>query len=156
MRRDIFAIRYENDDADAAGPKSGDTEGEKNEEVRTMEIFSTEGLRAYIPHCRKTPDFDEEEIIDDVLNAAMASADSERVGRLLVPYSNSSSHVRRYARGPSCQKLSRLGGSAAFRTLGVDIDKENCHHAMLVRALRQAYASDDNDDAPISDAFAKI
>ena len=79
------------------------------EPVPIMEIFSMEGLRAYIPYCRKKPDFDEDEIIGDILNAASPSVESDRAGRLLVPYSNSSSYARRYAREPSRQRLSRLG-----------------------------------------------
>ena len=121
-----------------------------------MEIFRSEGIRAYIPNFRKKPDFDVEEIIEDVRNDARPSSDIKRACRLMAPYSNISSYVRRYARSPSRQKLSRRGKSADFRALGVDIDIANCHPAMLVRAIREAYAIDDNEEAAISDASPAI
>ena len=84
-------------------PKGG------NEHLPIMEIFSMAGLGAYIPYFRKAPGFDEAEIIGAIVNAQTPSSESDKVGRLLVPYSNSSSYARRYAREPSRQRISRLG-----------------------------------------------
>ena len=153
---DIFEIRYDYSEPEESGRMESGAAGEKNEASPIREIFNMRSLREYIPHCRKEPEFNEEKIIGDILNAATPSAGSDSMGSLVVPYCNSSSYGRMYARGPSCQKLSRLGKSAAFRSHAVDIDMENCHPTLLARLLREAYTSDENDVATYISAFPTL
>ena len=59
-------------------------------------------------------------------------------------------------RATSCQRLSREGRSAAFRSHAVDVDMENCHAALLLRLLRQTYAVDSNDSVATAEAFPML
>ena len=116
-------------------------EGVSKEPIVIREILDVEGLETFWSVCSDK----HKSACSDLIGKAVATPDQHTIGALAVPYANTNAYGRKYARGPSLQKIGREGRDAALRKIGVDVDMENCHPSLMRILLERTHRSDGED-----------
>ena len=138
---DVLSVRYEKC-FPVSENKATMVEGAPSDPVIIREVFDIDGLNQYWGVCsdKHKPAF------SDLIGKAVALPGSKSTGAHAVPYSNTNAYGRKYARGPSLQKIGRDGGGDyVLRKVGVGVDMVNCHPSLMRILLRKTHTSDGED-----------
>ena len=137
---DVLSVRYPKC-FPATEANTSKVEGASKEPVTIREIVDLEGLGTFWGVCSGK----HKSARSDLIGKAVATPEHHTIGALAVPYANTNAYGRKYARGPSLQKIGRAGRDAALRTIGVDVDMENCHPSIMRILLERTHTSDGED-----------
>ena len=148
---DVLSVRYERCyPIPENQPRK--TEGAAKEPVIVRDILGLECINKYWEICSDK----HKSACADLIGKAAANPEGRPHGTVAVPYSNTNAYGRKYARGPSLQKIGRAGRNAALRKNGVDVDMENCHPSLMRIPLGKTHTSDGEDGGYVKRTYHMV